>query len=200
MSWNRIGPARKAKGNEGTYKRAANDKRVAPARQYSAPPSFANYQKPVRAIVRRPDPDLPRLSQRNYTTPVLPGQGAATPTTLQGAANNNLPAGVGRTHVQAQGRTWKAFTIDLSVARVDQPIWLPGDLVWYFASTNATDQLSVRFIDTPGDQRSDPLPLHPGNAIGNNPFKGIAISNGIIAGATATIVITDSPAEVDGSE
>lgn len=199
MSWNKIGPARKQKGAAGTYKRTPNDKRVAPARSYSAPPSFADHVKPTRAIVRRPDPDLPRVSQRNYTTPVLPGQGAATPTTLQGTANN-LPAGIGRTHVSAQGRTWKAFTIDLSTARTDQPIWLPGDLVWYFASTNATDQLSVRFIDTPGDQRCDPLPLHPGNAIGNNPFKGIAISNNAIAGATATLVITDSPAEVDGSE
>lgn len=186
--------------------------RTAPAPLIGSEPSFDQLdtlaKRPRGYHVRRPNLDRTlTVSPRVYTNPVTAGQAglvapAAAPASgsSPAAAPPSLSPGVGRRDVSAQGRTWKAYTFDLSTARADVPIWIPGDLVWMFSSTNATDVLQVRFIDTPGDQRNDPIPFHPGNAIGGDPFKGVAISNAAIPGATATLIITDSAGTIDGED
>lgn len=190
--WNLVGKARQAvKG----YIRDQKP-RTAPKPLIGAQPAYLKnvpHRKPTRAV--RPDLDRGAIPVRSYSNPQN-GQGV-------GAAPvaSALPAGVsiGRA-TQVEGRTWKTYSIDLSVARVDQLIWQPGDLVWMFSSTNATDQLSVRFVDYPGDQRSDPIPFHEGNAIGGDPFKGIALTNAATPGATAVLLVTQSPAFIDGGD
>lgn len=82
------------------------------------------------------------------------------------------------------------LTYDLSVARTDLEIVISGNLFWYQNSTNTSDIVRIKYERN----SANPIPFQPGNKLGGVGFSRLYLTNAVIAGATATIIILqDSP-------
>lgn len=86
----------------------------------------------------------------------------------------------------------KAYNIPLTNAQTNFALNLGGNTIWYKASTNTTDFITILF-DNP---TNDPITMFPGDAIEDFPFTNIFISNNAIPGATATLAVFANPKTV----
>ena len=85
--------------------------------------------------------------------------------------------------------TFKVLTLNLANANNLTLFTMSGNTLWYMDSTNSTDRLFI----TIDQQANDPLPFGPGAAIQGVNFAQFWITNAIILGATAYLVVINDP-------